>query len=95
MNLGALIIQLATGAFGGNLVARFFRKLDLGLVGNSIAGILGGGLGGQLLGMIGIGAGPSGSLDVTAILGSVASGGVGGGVLLMIVGFVKSVIAKG
>ena len=35
---------------GGNIVGRLIKSIDLGPVGNSIAGILGGGLGGQLLG---------------------------------------------
>ncbi len=94
MQILPLIIQLITGAVGGNVVGRLVKKLDLGVLGNSIAGILGGGLGGQILGMLGIGAGPSGELDLSAILGSVASGGAGGGVLLAIVGLVKSALAK-
>src|SRR5262245_8883555 len=47
MNIVALIIQLISGAAGGNLVGALLKKLDLGTLGNSIAGILGGGLGGQ------------------------------------------------
>ncbi|QDV13536.1 hypothetical protein CA51_34260 [Rosistilla oblonga] len=90
-----LIIQLVTGAVGGNLTGSLFKKLDLGLIGNSIAGILGGGLGGQLLGMLGIAAAPGGSLDIGTVLGSIASGGVGGGVLMVIVGLIKSVLLKG
>lgn len=90
-----LIIQLVTGAAGGNLTGKLVKKLDLGLVGNSLAGILGGGLGGQLLGMLGVEAGPSGAMDLTTILGSVASGGVGGGAVMAIVGLIKSVLLKG
>ncbi|QDS89530.1 hypothetical protein EC9_37300 [Rosistilla ulvae] len=90
-----LIIQLVSGAAGGNLTGKLAKKLDLGVLGNSIAGILGGGLGGQLLGMLGIEAGPAGSLDIASILGSVASGGVGGGVVMAVVGVIKSVLAKG
>lgn len=95
MQILPLIIQLLTGAAGGNVIGKLAKKLDLGVVGNSIAGIVGGGLGGQLLGMLGIGAGPSGALDVSAIIGSIASGGVGGGVVMAIVGLIKSVLAKG
>ena len=94
MDFLPLIIQLLTGAAGGNLTGKLFKNLDLGTLGNSVAGILGGGLGGQLLGMAGIAAAPDGSLDITSILGSVASGGVGGGVLMAIVGLIKSVMAK-
>ena len=63
---------------------------------NSVIGILGGGLGGQLLGMLGIGgaAAAGGGMDIAAIIGQVAGGGVGGGVLLAIVGMIKSAMAK-
>ena len=90
-----LVIQLLTGAVGGNVVGKLAKRIDLGVLWNSVAGIIGGGLGGQLLGMFGMEAGPSGSLDVSSILGSVASGGVGGGVLMAIVGAIKSMMAKG
>lgn len=41
-----LIIQLVYGAVGGDVVAKILSKLNLGAVGNSLSGILGGGLGG-------------------------------------------------
>ena len=37
-----LIIQLISGAVGGNITGSLFKNLSLGSVGNSIAGILGG-----------------------------------------------------
>ena len=52
-----LIIQLVSGAAGGNLAGSLMKNLSLGTLGNSIAGILGGGLGGQLLGMLGMAGG--------------------------------------
>ena len=94
MDFLPLIIQLLTGAVGGNVTGKLAKNLDLGTLGNSVAGILGGGIGGQLLGMLGIAAAPDGSLDLASILGSVASGGVGGGVLMAIVGLIKSAMAK-
>ncbi len=90
----SLIIQLLGGAAGGNLTGKLFKNINLGTLGNSIAGILGGGLGGQLLGMLGVSAGPSGSMDLGNIIGSVLSGGVGGGVLMAIVGAIKKAMAK-
>lgn len=48
----ALIIQLLSGALGGNVAGKFMPNSSLGTLGNSIAGILGGGVGGQLLGML-------------------------------------------
>jgi uncharacterized membrane protein YeaQ/YmgE (transglycosylase-associated protein family) len=92
-NLLPLIIQLLSGAAGGNLAGSLLKKQSLGPIGNSIAGILGGGLGGQLLGVLGIATG-GGGMDIGSIIGSIASGGVGGGVLMAIVGFIRSALAK-
>ncbi|OUS01493.1 hypothetical protein A9Q86_06860 [Flavobacteriales bacterium 33_180_T64] len=93
-----LIIQLVSGAVGGNLAGSLMKKFSLGTLGNSILGILGGGLGGQLLGMLGLGgaevAEATTSMDLSSILGSVASGGVGGGVLMAIVGMIKNAMKK-
>ena len=92
-NLLPLIIQLVSGAAGGNVAGSLMKNLSLGTVGNSIVGILGGGIGGQLLGLLGIASG-NGELDIAGIIGSIASGGVGGGVLLAVVGMIKKVMAK-
>ena len=88
-----LIIQLISGAVGGNVAGAILKKSSLGTLGNSLVGILGGGLGGQLLGMLGIATG-SGGMDIASIVGSVASGGVGGGALLAIIGIIKKMMAK-
>ena len=88
-----LIINLISGAVGGNVAGGLMKKLSLGTMGNSIVGILGGGAGGALLGMLGIDAG-AGTSDIAGILGSVASGGVGGGVLMAIIGVLKNAFAK-
>ena len=92
-NLLPLIIQLVSGAAGGNAAGSLMKNLSLGTVGNSIVGILGGGIGGQVLGMLGIASG-SGELDIAGIIGSIASGGVGGGVLLAVIGMIKKAMAK-
>lgn len=90
----SLIISLVTGAIGGNAAGKIFKKLDLGTLGNSLAGIFGGALGGQLLGMLGVAASPSGGMDLSSILGSVASGGVGGGAVMAIIGAIKKAMGK-
>lgn len=92
-SLLSIIIGLVSGAVGGNLTGRFAKNLDLGTIGNSIAGILGGGLGSQILGLLGVEA-PTGGVDLGSIIGSIASGGVGGGVLMAIVGLVKKALTK-
>jgi len=62
-----VIIQLISGAAGGNIAGSLMKNLSLGTVGNSIVGILGGGLGGQLLGMLGVGT-ETGGTDVGSII---------------------------
>ena len=93
-----LIIQLISGAVGGNVAGKLMKESSLGTLGNSVAGIIGGGLGGQVLGMLGLGgaaaAEASTGLDLSSILGSVAGGGVGGGILMAIIGLVKKAMAK-
>ena len=94
MDLG-LIIQLISGAVGGNVAGSLMKNANLGPVLNSIIGILGGGLGGQLLAMLGVGgAEAAGTMDIASIVTQVASGGIGGGVLLAIVGQIKNAMAK-
>ncbi|MFK7885956.1 MAG: hypothetical protein AB8G16_03745 [Gammaproteobacteria bacterium] len=87
-----LIISLLSGAAGGNIAGSAMKNFNLGTLWNSVVGILGGGIGGQLLSMIGVDAG--GGMDIGGIIGSVASGGVGGGVLMAVVGMVKKMMAK-
>ena len=97
MDILPLVIQLAGGAIGGNAAGGLLKKLSLGTIGNSIVGILGGALGGQLLGPLGLSsaaAATSGSMDISSILTNIAGGGVGGGVLMAIIGFIKNAMKK-
>jgi len=94
MDIVSLVIQLASGAIGGNVAGGLFKNLSLGTLGNSIAGIVGGGIGGQILtSLLGIGA-AGGGLDIGSILTQVAGGGVGGGALMAIIGVIRSMTAK-
>ena len=90
-NLVGLIIQLVSGAVGGNIAGTALKQYDLGTLGNSIAGIIGGGIGGQVLAMVlgGGGAAATGNLDVASIVSQIAGGGVGGGILMVIVGIIR------
>jgi uncharacterized membrane protein YeaQ/YmgE (transglycosylase-associated protein family) len=95
MNLVSLIIQLLCGALGGNVAGSLLKKASLGPLGNSIVGILGGGVGGQILGMLtGGAAAAAGGLDIGSIISSVLSGGIGGGVLMAIIGLIRSAMKQ-
>ncbi len=92
-----LVIQLISGAVGGNLAGAASKNIDLGTLWNSVAGIVGGGIGGQILSAV-LGAGAAGAagggLDIGSIIQQVAGGGVGGAVLMAIVGIIKNAMAK-
>ncbi|WP_237274353.1 hypothetical protein [Tenacibaculum ovolyticum] len=81
-----LIISLLSGAVGGNIAGALLKKFSMGTLWNSVIGILGGGLGAQLLGMLGI--------DISGIIGNIAGSSVGGGALMVIIGLIKSAIKK-
>jgi hypothetical protein len=88
-----LVIQLISGAVGGNIAAAALKQYDLGTLGNLIAGMIGGSVGAQIIGaLVGGGAGSEaagGVLDIGLIIGQIAAGGVGGATLLVIVGLIR------
>ncbi|KAB1160307.1 hypothetical protein [Tenacibaculum aiptasiae] len=81
-----LIISLLSGAVGGNIAGALLKKYSLGTLWNSVVGILGGGLGAQLLGML--------NIDISGIIGNIIGSGVGGGVLMVIIGLIKGAMKK-
>ncbi len=96
----ALIIQLISGAAGGNMAGALLKNFSFGLIGNSLVGVVGGGLGGQLLGILtsrgafsAMSAAGSGS-NLPSILSSVAAGGLGGGIVTAMVGLIINQLAK-
>jgi hypothetical protein len=88
MDIKALLIQLVIGAIGGNGIGAVLKNLSLGPIGNTLAGLLGGAGGAQLLGMISPGL-------TEGLAGQAGGAAVGGGVLMAIVGFVKKAMAGG
>ncbi len=101
-----LIISLLSGAAGGNIAGAAAPDKSLGTAGNSVAGLLGGGLGGylmqalDLLGKSGVLTGgpetapAAHGLDLSAILAAVGGGGVSGGILTFIIGLIKNALNK-
>jgi len=89
-----IIIQVISGAAGGNLAGTLLKNLPLGKILRTVAGGVGGGLGGLILSVLGIGgvaaagADPGAAADVAGAAGGVLEGlgglegllkGVGGG----------------
>jgi hypothetical protein len=88
LDLLGLVLQCASGAAGGNLTGNVFRSLNLGWLGNSLAGMIGGGIGSQLVNnSLGLAAttavaGP----DPGTVIAQLSGGGIGGVVMAMLVG---------
>ena len=91
----SLIIQLISGIVGGNAAGSVLKEKSLGVLGNSLAGLVGGGIGGQILqALLGVGAAGGGGLDIGSIITQIAGGGVGGGALMMIIGMIRQAMQK-
>lgn len=87
-----LLVQIISGAVGGNIVGMTKQSLGTGL--NTFLGGIGGLVLGQIVAAL---TGTSGgeALDVAAVGGNIVGGGVGGLVLTWVVGFIKSkMVAK-
>lgn len=97
MDLVSLLVPLVSGAAGGNMAGSLLKSSSLGVLGNSLAGIVGGGLGGQILnnalGVTHVAA--TSGIDVGTIVSQMASGGVGGGAMMMTVGVLQSLLSRG
>lgn len=82
-----LIINLISGAVGGNLAGFAMKDKSLGTIGNTIAGLLGGAGGSQILGMIA-------PALLEGIAGKIGGSGIGGAILMIIISVVKNMLAK-
>lgn len=102
MDIIGIVVQLISGIVGGNGVGAAVDKFSLGAAGNTVIGAIGGLAGGQVLGRLMGGAtdaaaataDAAGGMDVSALVGQIAGGGIGGGALIAIVGIVKNMMAK-
>lgn len=95
MDITSLIIEAVSGAVGGNIAGAAMKEKSLGPVGNSVAGIFGGGIGGAILqAVLGSGAAGGGGIDFQSILSNVGGGGVGGAILMIVIGIIKNQMAK-
>ncbi len=104
-SLVPIIVQLVAGAIGGGALGQLVKNVNLGTVGNIIAGAIGGvggtwlatmipGLDGLVSGAAQVaadgGAEAMSGLDMGALVGQGATGLVGGGLLTAIAGLIKN-----
>jgi len=95
MDWTSLIISLVSGAVGGNAAGKVLKNFDMGTLWNSVAGIVGGGIGGQIMAQLGIDPGSAtGGADLGSIVSQIAGGGIGGAILLVVAGYVKRMMSK-
>src|SRR5262249_57811329 len=97
MNIISLIIEVISGAVGGNVAGAAMKQNSWGPIGNSIGGMVGGGLGGTILQAVMGGtaaAASSGSMDLGTIVSNIAGGGIGGAILMAVIGLIKNQMAK-
>jgi uncharacterized membrane protein YeaQ/YmgE (transglycosylase-associated protein family) len=88
-----ILINLVTGALGGVGAGKASPTFDLGMVGNIIAGLVGGGVLGQIITLAWpsvVAAAQSGNLSVGGIISQVIAGGAGGAILTAIIGAIKN-----
>ena len=103
MDIVNLVISLISGVVGGNIAGAAMKDKSLGALGNSIAGLVGGGVGGWLLSAMGFlgkaapamaGVAAAGGIDIGALIGNVAGSGIGGAIVMLIVGLFKGTQSK-
>jgi uncharacterized membrane protein YeaQ/YmgE (transglycosylase-associated protein family) len=92
MDITGLTISLISGAVGGNISGVALPDKSLGAAGNSLAGVLGGGIGGSILQALGVFA-TGGGVDPGSVIGNIISGSVGGSILMVIIGLIKDALA--
>ena len=96
MDILSLIIQLLSGAAGGHAAATMSPNTNLGALGNTLAGAIGGGVGGQLLStLLGLAThSAGGGLDIGSIIGQIIASGASGGILTALLGVLRQAMAK-
>ena len=88
-----ILINLIAGALGGVGVGKSSPNFDLGMIGNIIAGLVGGGLLGQIVTLLMpavMAAAQSGNLSVSGVVSQAIAGGAGGAILTAIIGAIKN-----
>jgi uncharacterized membrane protein YeaQ/YmgE (transglycosylase-associated protein family) len=88
-----LLIQLLSGAVGGNIAGGLSRTGGMGAPANTLAGVVGGGIGGQILtALLGLATArtAAGGLDIQGFVSQLLAGGISGGVLTGILNLIRA-----
>ncbi|MXU64162.1 hypothetical protein [Oceanomicrobium pacificus] len=89
-------VSLVAGAIGGNIAGGVFKKYNLGLTANTVAGLIGGGTVTLLLDLDGAGAlgQLASNADPQAVLMAMIAGAAGGGALSTLVGLLRDIASR-
>ncbi len=95
MDIVGALVNLVSGAVGGNISGAALKDASLGTIGNTIAGAIGGVAGNYILQAVGI-LTSMGLADVSigSLAASAGASGVCGLVVTAIVGFIKKSMSK-
>jgi hypothetical protein len=88
-----ILINLVAGALGGVGAGKSSPTFDLGTIGNVVAGLVGGGVLGQIVTLVLpsiMAAAQSGDLSIGGIVSHAIAGGAGGAILTALVAAIKN-----
>lgn len=96
MDIVGMIINLVSGAVGGNIAGAVLKDKTLGAIGNTIAGAVGGVAGAYIMQAVGVlDAVGMANMTIGSVLGYVGSSAGGGAILTVIAGMIKNAMSKG
>jgi hypothetical protein len=93
VDMEQILINLVAGALGGVGAGKSSPTFDLGMIGNIISGLVGGGVLGQIVTLLLpaiTAAAQSGNLSVGGIISQAIAGGAGGAILTAVIGAIKN-----
>jgi len=90
MSAIGLVVELVAGAIGGNGIASAVKTLNLGTLGNSIVGAIGGAAGTSFVGALVPALENVGHVDMSGLATQAVSGGVLGAILTAVVAAIRN-----
>jgi hypothetical protein len=88
-----ILINLIAGTVGGVGAGKASPTFDLGMIGNIVSGLVGGGVLGQVVTLLMpsvVAAAQAGNLSVAGIVSQAVAGGAGGAILTALIGAIKN-----
>lgn len=89
VGLISFLLSLLSGAVGGNVAGNAMKKYDLGMTGNTVAGLFGGAIGGPIVNMM-----MMHPESMFGVISNMLGSGVGGAIMMIVVGLIKNAYTK-